>query len=289
MKPYPQNGGKPIFNEGITPIGLFVHLYHDRPQLKTKDQYGKQPDIDPETGIQRAEYKATLAWEKSRQNELNEIIQMAHKTQGEAWPGSTAPGAFFALEPFFRDGDNPAHNTEGRDYLKGKYYLNFKAKAKAEKDQHSGQVIYSGAPGLLGPHGPEDKIMYSDLWPGCTGRVSFIMFGTEYMGKHFISTRLQNIQKYDDGDGTRIGGGQRPDAASQFGALKQGNAAGQFGMGQGNPADQFGLGGGFGQPQMQPQQNPFGNIGGTFQPQQNPFGGNKQPQGDPFGGGQRIF
>lgn len=287
MKPYGQNGGKPIFNEGITPIGLFVHLFHDKPQLKTKDQYGKIPDIDPETGIQRAEYKATMAWEKTRLAELNEIVAMAQRTQEEAWPGSSAPGAFFALEPFFRDGDNPAHNTEGRDYLKGKYYLNFKAKAKAERDptDPSGQrVLYSGAPGLLGPYGPEDKIMFSDLWPGCTGRVSFIMFGTEYMGKHFISTRLQNIQKYDEGDGTRIGGGSRPAAESQFGALKQGAAQ--------QPGGMFGLSG------AQPQANPFGaGVGG--QQTANPFGGNAQPASNPFGqqpatnnpfgGGTRFF
>lgn len=279
MKPYANNGGKPIFNEGMSPIGLFVHLYHDRPQLKTKDQYGKVPDIDAETGIQRAEYKSTLAWEKSRIAELQEMIALAQQTQEQGWPGSTQPGAFFALEPFFRDGDNPAHNTEGRDYLKGKYYLNFKSKAKAEKDQ-MGQVHYSGAPGLLGPYGPEDKIMPGDLWPGCTGRVSYIMFATEYMGKHFISVRMQNLQKYDEGDGTRIGGGQRPSAESQFGAIKQGQAPGAMG---GN----FGLGV---QPQQQP--NPFGNAGGQGAFAPNPFGAGTQSPTNPFGGqpgGNRIL
>jgi hypothetical protein len=277
MKAY--NGGKPVFNEGMSPIGLFVHLYHDKPQLKTKDQYGKVPDIDPDTGIQRAEYKSTLAWEKTRVAELQEIIAMAQKTQEEAWPGSTAPGAFFALEPFFRDGDNPAHNTEGRDYLKGKYYLNFKSKAKVEKDPTTGNPVYSGAPGLLGPYGPEDKIMPADLWPGCTGRVSFIMFGTEYMGKHFISTRMQNLQKYDEGDGTRIGGGQRPAAESQFGAIKQAPAGGLGGFGLGNP-------------QPQQQANPFGNAPGLLggAPASNPFGAPQQSPTNPFApGGGRIF
>lgn len=231
VKPY--NGGKPTFNEGMTPIGLVVHLFHDKPQLKTKDQQGKVPDIDPETGLQLAEYKITLAWDKDRVAELTPIATLAKQTQEEAWPGSTAPGAFFSLQPFFRDGDNPEHNTQNRDYLHGKYYLNFKSKAKAERNAQTGQIIYSGAPGLLGPHGPGDIIMPSDLWAGCRARSSFIMFGTEYMGKHYISTRLQNIQKYDEGDGTRIGGGGRPDPSSQFGALTPGGAppagAGGFG------------------------------------------------------------
>lgn len=240
MKPYAASGGKPVFNEGITPIGLFCHLYHDKPQLKTKDQHGRIPDMD-ENGIQKAEFKATLAWSKTRENELMDIHNMAMLTQEQGWPGSTAPGAFHAMEPFFRDGDNPAHNTENREYLRGRYYLNFKGKAKAARDPlNPNNIIYSGAPGLLGPYGPEDLIMPIDVWPGCTGRVSFIMFATEYMGKHFISTRLQNIQKYDEGDGTRIGGGQRPTAASQFGALKEGQG-GQF---PGGNAGMFGLGGG---------------------------------------------
>lgn len=264
MKAY--NGGKPTFNEGITPIGLFVHLYHDKPQMKTKDQYGKVPDIDPETGLQRAEYKSTLAWNKSRVNELQPMIQMALQTQEQAWPNSTAPGAFFQLEPFFRDGDNPAHNTENREYLRGKYYLNFKAKAKVEKDPMNGQLKFSGAPGLLGPYGPEDVIMPGDLWAGCTGRVSFIMFGTEYMGKHFISTRMQNIQKYDEGDGTRLGGGQKPSASSQFGALKEG-------MGGAFPNGNAGM---FGQPLTG---SPFGTLA-TGQQTANPFA---QPQAaNPF-------
>ena len=259
MKPYAATGGKPNFVEGITPIGLVCHAYHDKPQLKTLDQYGKQPDIDPETGIQRAEYKITLAWSKTRENELQETIGLALRVQEEAWPGSTAPGAFFQLEPFFRDGDNPAHNTQNKDYLRGRYYLNFKSKAKAVRN-NMGQVTYEGAPGLLGPYA--DTIMPGDLWPGCTARVSYIMFGTEYAGKHFISTRLQNIQKYDEGDGQRIGGGQRPTAASQFGALKEG-------MGGSFPANPFAQQG------AAPAANPFAQ---PMQPAlgaspSNPFGG----------------
>lgn len=224
-KPYVATGGKPKFNEFITPIGLIVHLYHDRPQLKSKDEHGRIPDLD-EHGVQRAEYKATLAWEKVNVAQLNDLIALAGQTKLEAWPESGAPGAFFHLEPFFRDGDNPAHNTKGRDYLRGKYYLNFKAKADGKRqdpNNPNSPVIYTGAPGLLGPNGPGDTIMPTDIYAGCTGRVSGIMFGTEYMGKNFISIRLNNIQKYMDGD--RIGGGQKPTAESQFGSLTPGGAA----------------------------------------------------------------
>jgi hypothetical protein len=45
------------------------------------------------------------------------------------------------------------------------------------------------------------------------------MFGSEYMGRNFISTRLNNIQKFEDGP--RIGA-TRPEAREQFGALKTG-------------------------------------------------------------------
>lgn len=219
-KPYAAAGGKPTFHEFLTPIGLIAHLYHDKPQLKTKDQYARIPDMD-ENGIQKAEYKVTLAWSKTRMPELQELINLAHAVRAEAWPESMIPGAFFHLEPFFRDGDNPAHNTKGREYLRGRYYLNFKQPAKAARDPLNAQnIVYTGGPGLLGPYGPEDKIMPVDLYPGCTGRCSGIIFGTEYAGKNFISVRLNNIQKYEDGE--RIGGGARPTAESQFGAIKTG-------------------------------------------------------------------
>jgi len=299
MKPYANNGGKPIFNEGISPVGTIVHLYHDKPQLKTSDQYGKVPDIDPDTGVQKAEYKGTLAWDKSRGGELQAMVADALKTQEEGWPGSSAPGAHFALQPFFRDGDNPEHNTENRDYLRGKYYLNFKKKAKIEARDKSLPIspqnyVYTGAPGLLGPYGPEDKIMYADIWPGCTGRISYTMFATEYMGKHFISVRMQNLQKYDEGNGVRIGGGGTPAAEKQFGALMQGQPPAQqqqnmFGMGAGTPPAQNG---GFNSPgagSPQGQQNPFGlggasQQGNMFAPAQNPFGAAQPaPTNNPFG------
>lgn len=215
---YPATNGKPVFHEFIGPIGLIVHCNHDKPLLKTNEKT-KQPIVDDQ-GIQEAEYRVTIAWEKTRINELQELIQLARTVQEEAWPGSTKPGAFFSLEPFFRDGDNPAHNTKGREYLFGKYYLNHKQKAIATKNPQTGQVIYTGAPGILGPYG--EDIMPLDIYSGCTGRASGILFGSEYMGKCFISSRLNNLQKYNDGD--RIGGNARPDPKQQFGALKQGGS-----------------------------------------------------------------
>lgn len=226
---YPLSGGKPTFHSFITPIGLILHTYHDKPMLKTNEQT-KKPILDAD-GIQEAEYKVTVAWEKTRMAELSELIQLAHTVKAEAWPESIKPGAFFALEPFFRDGDNPAHNTKGREYLRGRVYLNFKQRAIPVKNPQTGQVTYTGGPGIVGPYG--EDIMPLDLYGGCTGRVSGIMFGTEYMGRNFISTRLNNIQKYEDGE--RVGGVQRPDAKEQFGALKTGlppqGAAGGFNTG----------------------------------------------------------
>lgn len=229
-KPY--NGGKPEFREFVTPIGIFVHMFHDKPQLKTKDQLGKIPDID-ENGLQKAEYKVTLAWDKTDPG-LKELADLAHKVKAEAWPESAKPEAFFALQPFFRDGDNPEHNTKQKEYLLGKYYLNFKQKADAARDPHNPNVIhYSGAPGLIGPS--KEQIMPTDIYPGCSGRVSGIMFGTEYMGKHFISTRLNNIQLYQTPETNpaleRIGGGGRPDAASQFDSLVEGGGNPLGGLG----------------------------------------------------------
>lgn len=216
---YPTFGGKPQFQQFQTPIGLIVHTSHDKPMLRTNEKT-KQPLLD-EHGIQEAEYRVTLAWEKTRLPELQGMVDLAHKVMAEAWPQSQIPGAFFALEPFFRDGDNPSHNTKSRDYLFGKYYLNFKSKAQAARHPQTQQPIYSGAPGIIGAM--KEPIMPLDIYSGCTGRVSGIMFGSEYMGKNFISVRLNNIQKYEDGE--RIAGA-RPDAASQFDALKAGAPGG---------------------------------------------------------------
>lgn len=275
MKPYAnQPDGKPIFNNGLSPIGMIVHLYHDKPQAKFKDQNNTIPDIDAQTGLQLHEYKSTIAWEKSRVHELAGMDALAKQTKLEAWPGSADPNAFFVLEPFFRDGDNPAHNTKNRDYLRNCYYLNFKKKCTVSRHPQTGQLLFDGAPGLLGPNGDGDIIMPSDLWPGCRGRVSFTMFGSEYMGKHFISVRMQNLQKYDEGNGSRIGGGGTPDPASQFGSI-----AGTMGqMPNPNPAA-------LGNPTLNLSQQPNGQWG---QPAQQPY----QPQGgglafnpNQFGGG----
>lgn len=212
---YPNTGGKPIFNQFITPTGLLVHSSHDRPLLKVNEQT-KKPILDDQ-GLQEAEYRVTLAWEKTRLPELQELIALVKQTQEEAWPGSSAPGAFFHLEPFFRDGDNPAFNTKKKEYLFGKYYLNFKQRAMATKHPATGQVIYSGAPGLVGRN--NEDILPLDLYSGCQAKVSGILFGTEYMGKNFISTRLNNLQKVNDGE--RIGN-VRPDAKSQFAPIDSG-------------------------------------------------------------------
>lgn len=212
---YPMTNGKPKYHEFMTPVGLLAHCNHDKPLLKTNDKT-KQPILD-ENGIQEAEYRVTMAWKKTRINELQGLIALANTVKSEAWPESMQAGAFFALEPFFRDGDDPRHNTAKREYLFGCYYLNFKQRADASRHPQTGQVVYSGAPGLVGPYG--EDIMPLDIYSGCTGRCTGIMFGTEYLGKNFISTRLNNIQKFEDG--TRLVGA-RPDAKSQFTPLKQG-------------------------------------------------------------------
>ena len=218
---YPATNGKPTFHEIITPIGLLVHLNHDRPLLKT-DENTKRPIIDADTGIQEAEYRVTIAWEKRRVAELQDMNRLAQTVKAEAWPESQQANAFFALEPFFRDGDDPRMNTKKKDYLFGKYYLNFKQKAVPARDPVTGKIEYGGRPGILGPY--ENDIMPLDIWSGCTGRVSGIMFGTDFMGKHFISVRLNNIQLFETGD--RIGGNARPDPKKQFGSLKDGTAGG---------------------------------------------------------------
>jgi hypothetical protein len=210
---YASNGGKPIFNEFRTPIGTVVHSYHDTPQL-AEDEKTKKPILDDE-GIQKAEYKVTLAWDKALLNtELIPMRTMAALTRDQAWGPEAAADPWLNLQPFLRDGDNPEHNTKKKEYLFGKVYLNFKQKAKAQR-LPNGTVIYTGKPGLVGPN--VEDLLAADMYPGCRALVSGIMFGTEYTGKRFISTRLNNIQKAADGE--RIGGGGRPDAKSQFDPL----------------------------------------------------------------------
>jgi Protein of unknown function (DUF2815) len=220
---YAGNGGKPIWNEFLSPIGRFVHCYHDKPQMETNEQT-KAPILD-ENGVQKAQFKVSLMWPKAyMDSELIPMCTMAALTRNQAWGEAVVNDSWFRLEPFLRDGDNPGHNTKKKEYLFGHVYLNFKAKAIPQK-QPDGRVIYTGAPDVIGPY--KEDLFATDLYAGCTGRVSGIMFGTEYSGRNFISVRLNNIQKAADGE--RIGGGERPDAKSQFDALASMPAGGGLG------------------------------------------------------------
>jgi hypothetical protein len=210
---YAGNGGKPVFNEFITPIGLIVHCYHDRPQLQMNEKT-RAPVMD-EDGFQKADFKVTLTWPKSELNSaLIPFRTLAATTRDQAWGPDAANDQWFRLETFLRDGDNPEHNTKRKEYLFGKVYLNFKTKGVPTRAA-SGLVTYSGKPGLLGPN--KEDLVAADVYAGCSARVSGIMFGTEYSGRKFISTRLNNIQKAWDGE--RIGGDGKPDPRSQFDAL----------------------------------------------------------------------
>lgn len=210
-KPY--NGEKPTFNEFRTPIGVIVHAYHDKPQLQ-EDEKTKKPVLD-ENGIQKADYKITLAWPREYlTTALMPMRELAALTRDQAWGPGCGEDPWLNLQPFLRDGNNPEHNTKKKEYLFDKVYLNFKQKAVPNR-LPNGQVHYTGAPGIVGPN--VEDLLPSDIYPGCEALVSGIMFGTEYTGKRFISTRLNNIQKSKDGE--RIGGGGRPDAKSQFDPL----------------------------------------------------------------------
>jgi hypothetical protein len=209
-----QPNNKPIFNEFITPIGKVVHCYHDKPQLQTTDSQPPKPILD-ENGIQKADFKVTLAWPKALMlTELIPLRTLAATTRDQAWGPGAATDPWFRLEPFLRDGDSPEHNTKKKEYLFGHVYLNFKTKA-APTRLPTGQVSYSGAPGLIGPY--NEDLLPPDMYAGAMARISGIMFGTEYSGRKFISTRLNNIQKAADGE--RMGGGGKPDAKKQFDPL----------------------------------------------------------------------
>lgn len=216
-KPY--NGNKPKFNEFQTPVGKVVHCYHDKPQLQQTDSQPPRPVMD-ENGIQKADYKVTLWWPKSfKETELIPMRQLAGTVVAEAWGPDAISDPWLNLQAFLRDGDNPEHNTKRKEYLFGGVYLNFKQAAKPTRHP-DGRVTYSGAPGLTGPY--KEDLLPTDLWAGCEARISGIMFGTEYSGKRFISTRLNNIQKgieKPDQPFERIGGDGRPDAKSQFDPL----------------------------------------------------------------------
>lgn len=238
MNMYASNGGKPIWNEFLTPVGKLIHCYHDRPQLEVNEKT-KTPILD-ENGIQKAQFKVSLMWPKSYMDtQLIPLREMAALTRDQAWGAQAATDAWFRLEPFLRDGDNPEHNTQKKEYLFGHVYLNFKSKAVPQK-QPDGRIVYTGAPQIIGPY--KEDLLPTDIWAGCDARVSGIMFGTEYSGRKFISVRLNNIQKAADGE--RIGGGERKNAKDQFDPLREGPAPGP-GMGA-NPDPFAGLGGAFG-------------------------------------------
>jgi hypothetical protein len=221
----PQKPGKPIFREVITPVGVIVHCYVDKPSLQETDSKPPKPILD-ENGIQKAEYKITLAWPKAlMETALLEIRSIAREVVAEAWGHDALADPWLNLQPFLLDGDNPNHNTKRREYLFGHVYKNFKQKADAKR-LPDGRVLYSGAPGVVDAWG--NDAMPTDLYAGCRGRASGIMFGTEYSGKRFISTRLNNVQLDvpPPGGFTRMGGGGRPDAKSQFDPLATGPAPG---------------------------------------------------------------
>lgn len=270
---YPATGGKPNFIQFVTPVGMISRLHHDEPRLKT-DFNTKQPVRD-DKGVQVAEYMASIVWPKAYMDidqdpnipggcGLIPMRRQAYQAQCEAWPATLDPAqaAWVRLQPFLLDGDNPEHNTERKEFLFGKVWLNVKQRAKYRQDPQTGKVTYEGAPGILGAYGEDISAM--DIWAGCEGRLSGILYGTEFAGKKFISVRLNNIQKFRDGE--RMGGGSRPDAKSQFDPLMQG---------QPPMAAMPGLGGGFGAP---PPQGQFGSPptqNGTFQQ------GGFPPQGQP--------
>lgn len=214
----PVKPGKPIFNSILSPVGKIVHCYVDKPSLQETDSKPPRPILDDD-GIQKAEYKVTLAWPKALMTTaLIPIRELAAVSAKEAWGPDCLGDPWLNLQPFLLDGDNPEHNTKRREYLFGHVYKNFKQKAIPTRHP-DGRVTYSGAPEVLDAY--TNKAMPTDLYAGCEGRVSCILFGTEYSGKRFISTRLNNVQLAVPpvGGWERMGGGGRPDAKSQFDAL----------------------------------------------------------------------
>ena len=103
----------------------------------------------------------------------------------------------------------------------GCYYLNFKSKAQASKTPQASDHIWR-CPRLEQDRYGND-LMPLDLYSGGSGRVGGIMFGTEFLGKNFISTRLYHILMALVG--VRLGHG-KPEAQKQFGALASSAANG---------------------------------------------------------------
>jgi hypothetical protein len=205
-------GKKKDFLEFITPIGRIVYESLREPQ---QDEDNGRKKTDPETGAPIMHYKVTIMWPRAAlDTELVPLRQLAAQARDLMWPVGSYDPNFFHLEPFLRDGDNPAHNTKGKPELRGHVYMTFKCKAVMARNPANPQqwIVSGGMPGLIGP--ANEDLLPTDIYSGCYCRVSGIIFGSEYSGKRFISVRLNNVQKARDGEKLATGG--RPDAKSQF-------------------------------------------------------------------------
>lgn len=230
-------GKKPDFLEFLTPIGRIVYESIAEPQ---QDEDNGVKKTDPETGAPIMFFKVTIMWPKAELNTtLVPFRTLAAQARDLKWPPGSYDPAWFALETFIRDGDNPLHNTKARDELRNHVYLTFKSKATMARGADGRWFVQKGQPQCVGP--ANEDLLPIDIYSGCFARVSGIMFGTEYSGKKFISVRLNNIQKARDGE--RLGGG-RPDAKSQFDPLGPplGNPMGGQ-MGGGSQPQGGGMGG----------------------------------------------
>lgn len=184
---------KPII-ECITPVGQANYVKITTPEKDDQGQYW---------------YKLMLAWPKAYMGaELIELRQKAMQAAKQFFGEQVPP-----LEPFIRDGDNPAHNTENNTDLHGKVYLNIKCKCEDP-------ASLKDMPGIVDRFG--NDIIPIDIYSGCFLRCSIILGGYNNKGKKGVWVRLQNIQKSHDGE--RLSG--RPSASSQFGALEGGGVAG---------------------------------------------------------------
>lgn len=210
-----QGSKKNDFVEFITPIGRIIYEAVAEPQ---QDEDNGRPKMDAETGAPVMHYKITIAWPKAEMDTtLVPFRQLAAQARDLKWPVGTYDPAWFRLEPFLRDGDNPEHNTKAKPELMGHVYMTFKSKAKLNRNPANPQqwLVVGGQPGIIGP--ANEDLLPVDIYSGAYARVSGIMFGTEYSGRKFISVRLNNVQKARDGERLQTGG--RPDARSQFDPL----------------------------------------------------------------------
>jgi hypothetical protein len=212
-----RTGNEPKFIEFLTPIGRVVFESLAEPQQDT-DGNPPKPKFDPETGAPIMHYKVTLMWPKAElDTSLIPLRTLAAQARDLKWPVGSYDPNFFHVQPFLRDGDNPEHNTKGKEELRGHVYLSIKSKAKMVRNpaDPTKWIPQGGQPGIIGPN--REDLLPVDVYSGSFARASGIMFGTEYSGKRYISVRLNNVQKAWDGE--RLGGGGRPDAKSQFDAL----------------------------------------------------------------------